>query len=110
MSLFFRKNKYKNTPTVVDGIKFASKKEAVRYQELLILEKAGKISKLQLQVPFEIVRAQPGFRASYYIADFVYYDENGEKIVEDVKGYKNEVYRLKKKLMFKNYGIKIKET
>lgn len=107
---FFRKrrqskNKYKNTKITIDGFKFDSKKEAKRYSELLILKKSGVITDLELQKKFEL---NPGFkgsdgkkyRAITYIADFFYMDNNlGKRIVEDVKGFKTEVYKIKKKLL-----------
>lgn len=107
-------SKYHNKKTVVDGIVFDSKKEANRYRELKLLEKAGEISDLRLQVKFELVPAIYEYgvcvqRAVTYIADFVY-RENGETIVEDVKGMKTEVYKLKKKLMRWRYGIEVKEV
>ena len=100
-------SKYFSKKTEVDGIVFDSKKEALRYKELRMLEKAGMISDLQLQVPFELI---PGFRyngqairAVKYIADFVYLD-GGRTIVEDVKGYKTDVYAIKKKLLLYKYA------
>lgn len=93
---------------------FDSKKEASRYAELAIMQKAGLISNLQRQVRFELVPAQYKdgkclFRSVTYIADFVY-TENGETVVEDSKGYKTPEYIIKKKLMFQVHGILIKET
>lgn len=108
-------NKYGNRKIIVDGIKFDSKLEANRYQELKILKKIGEIKDLDRQVKFEL---QPSYkkngktiRAIYYIADFVYYDLNKKKkIVEDTKGFKTEVYKLKKKLFeFKYPELEIKE-
>lgn len=91
-----------------------SKKEAKRKAELQLLEKAGVISDLKCQVTYELLPRQEykGKFAEHpvkYIADFVY-TENGETVVEDVKGMKTDVYRLKKKLMLWRYGIKVKET
>lgn len=106
--------KYHNSRTVVDNIKFDSKKEASRYLELKMLEKAKKISNLELQVPFEIVPAIKingrTNRKVVYVADFVYFDENGKRVVEDVKGVKTEVYKLKKKLMAWIHNVDILET
>lgn len=106
--------KYHNSRTVVDNIKFDSKKEASRYLELKMLEKAKKISNLELQVPFELVPAIKingrMNRKVVYVADFVYLDENGKRVVEDVKGVKTEVYKLKKKLMAWRHKIDILET
>jgi len=117
--------KYRNKKTVVDGITFDSKKEAARYKELKMMEKAGLIEGLQRQVKFVLIPAQrePDTfgprggrhkgrlieREHSYYADFTYY-ENGEFVVEDVKGVRTDVYRLKKALMLKEHGIRIKET
>ena len=102
-------NKYFNKKVIVDGIKFDSKKEAKRFQELMILKKAGLIKKLELQKIFEL---QPKYtnnkgeniRAIIYKADFFYYDNHLKQyIVEDTKGFKTEVYKLKKKLFEYQY-------
>lgn len=107
------KSKYGNHPMIIDGIRFDSTKEGHRWLELQTLQKAGVISNLQRQVKFEL---QPEFyfegkkeRAINYVADFTYY-ENGEYIVEDVKGVKTDLYKDKRKRMKYIYGIKIKET
>ena len=110
-------SKYNSRKTVVDGIVFDSKKEAKRYTELRNMLEEGKITDLRLQVPFELV---PSFsieidgkvkkrRNIRYIADFVYY-ESGHKVVEDVKGRKTDIYKLKKKLFEYKYKVTIKET
>ena len=107
------KNKYRNNPIIIDGIRFDSTKEGHRWCELQTLQKAGVISDLQRQVKFEL---QPAFyfqgkkiRPIQYIADFVY-NEGKEQIVEDVKGVKTQEYKLKKKMMQYIYGIDIKEV
>lgn len=107
------RNKYKNNPMIIDGIRFDSTKEGHRWLELQTLQKAGVISDLQRQVKFEL---QPSFyhngkkyRPIQYVADFVY-NESGENIVEDVKGVKTQEYKLKKKMMLYIYGIEIKEV
>ena len=102
-------SKYKNVKTTIDGITFDSKKESARYAELKLLAKSGLIQNLCLQVPYVLIPKQDGERAVKYIADFVY-DENGETVVEDVKGVRTDVYRLKKKLMLKVHGLRIKEV
>lgn len=90
-----------------------SAKERARAAELRLLERAGKIQNLSEQVHFELIPAQEGERAVFYIADFTYW-ENGKFIVEDVKGYrKGSAYALfviKRKLMLYRYGHKIRET
>jgi hypothetical protein len=96
--------------TAPDGQVFDSVKEYQRWGELKILQRAGVISDLRRQVTYELIPKQKGERACNYIADFVYVNDKGETVVEDVKGYKTEVYRLKKKLMLWVHGIRIKET
>lgn len=113
-----RPSKYRAQRTTVDGHTFASKKEAKRYQELRLLEKAGKIAGLELQPKFPIdIRNYHGglTHVSTYVADFRYRlggVVNGLTVyvVEDVKGFKTPVYRLKKKLVEAGYGIEIKEV
>lgn len=92
-------NKYHNKKIVVEGKTFDSKKEANRYQALKMLENANIIRNLSRQVPFELVPKQDGERAVKYIADFVYVETaTGKIIVEDVKGYRTDVYKIKRKL------------
>ena len=110
-------SKYRNEKTIIDGITFQSKKEADRYFELKMLQRAGEITALELQPKFEIVPAviwnDKQMRTRYYIADFAYY-EKGNRIVEDVKSKitrKNPVYTLKRQLFLLKYpGIVFKET
>ena len=108
-----KESKYKNKKTTVDGIEFDSKKEAKRYQELLLMQRAGIITDLKRQVPYVLVPAfnlnKKRYRAMTYIADFVY-KENGKEVVEDAKGFRTEVYKIKKKLMAYLYQIDIKEV
>lgn len=121
-------SKYKSKKTIVDGIEFDSRKEATRYCELKLLQRAGKIQNLELQKAIELIPAQREAdtigkrggiikgkvieKAVFYRADFVY-TENGETVVEDVKGYKGggayAVFTIKRKLLLYKYGIKIKE-
>jgi len=102
-ALLGKKSKYGATATVVDGRRFASMKEARRYQELKLLETGGRITNLRLQVRYRLVQTV------VYVADFVY-DENGAEVVEDVKGFKTAVYKRKKRLMAKQHKIEIRET
>ena len=123
-------NKYGNRKVEADGFVFDSMKEKRRYDELKLAEVAGAIGDLQRQVRFELIPAQrePDTRGPKggvikgrlierkveYVADFVYIDlQTGEKVVEDVKGMKQgtayEVFKLKRKLMFWRYGIRVKE-
>lgn len=116
-------SKYRAVPTTVNGFRFASKAEARRYQELLLLGKAGEIRNLELQPRFPI--ASGGVRVADYVADFRYEERypsqacNGmclcahwrwRDVVEDVKGVKTPVYRLKKKLVEAQHGITIREV
>lgn len=104
-----KKSKYGNDKTIVDGIKFDSKREANRYKELILLRKAGVIGLLRLQVRYEL--NDGGAFSFVYVADFVYTEiKTGKEIVEDAKGAHTVVYKKKKKLMKKIYGIIIKET
>ena len=105
-----KKSKYGAVKTEVDGIKFDSKHEALRYQELRLLEQAGEITNLRLQVPFELIPKSKYGMPIRYIADFTYNDLNGQLIVEDAKGVKTPVYRLKRRMMAEIYNIDIKET
>ena len=105
--------KYYNKKTVYNGITFDSKKEADRYVVLTLLQKAGKISDLEVQVPFELIPSQKvdGLtveRPCVYKADFVY-RENGKLVVEDTKGVKTKDYVIKRKLMLQVFGIQIRE-
>lgn len=107
----YKQSKYHNEKVIFDGIKFDSKKEFNRYMELKLLEKAGKISYLELQKPFVLIDKSKYGRQIVYKADFVYYDNELNKlIVEDVKGVKTDVYKLKKRLIAEKYDIEIIET
>lgn len=97
--------KYHNRPT--NG--FASKREAKRAVELQLLEKAGEIRNLRMQVKYEIIPKQDGERAAHYIADFVYERTSYHVVVEDVKGFRTPEYVLKRKLMLLVHGIRIQE-
>lgn len=109
-------NKYRAEKTTVDGIKFASKHEAGRYVELRYMERAGLISNLQLQRPFVLIGSQTDKagkiieRPVKYVADFTYKDQDGHLVVEDAKGVKTDVYKIKRKMMLSIYGIMIKEV
>lgn len=108
-SIDYKQNKYRNKKVVYDGIKFDSIKEKNYYVALKMLEKAGIITELELQKKFEL---QPSFvdnngkkqRAITYIADFFYY-ETVQKlyIAVDVKGYRTDVYKIKKKMFMYQY-------
>lgn len=112
------KSKYGSRKVEINGIKFDSKKEARRFQELSLLERAGAIKDLKMQVKFVLIPAQYAEidgkrkcveRECAYKADFVY-TENGEQVVEDTKGFKTKDYIIKRKLMLYVHGIRIKEV
>lgn len=113
-SITIKENKYKNKKVIYNGIKFDSIKEKNRYMQLLYLEKAGLIKDIKLQYEFEL---QPAFtlnkkkiRKITYIADFYYYDNNlNDYVVEDVKGIRTDVYKLKKKMFEYKYQKEIIE-
>lgn len=92
-----------------DGQVFDSVKEYHRWGCLRLLERAGAIKDLKRQVKYELIPKQSGERACNYIADFTYI-ENGELVVEDVKGVRTDAYKIKKKLMLWVHGIRINET
>jgi hypothetical protein len=109
-------NKYRNQKTIINGIKFDSKLEAKRYQELKLLERANEIESLELQPEFELI---PSFkkngktiRRTIYKGDFSYIDKRtGKRIIEDTKGYKTKDYILKKKMFeYKFPELTIKEV
>ena len=123
------RSKYHSRKTTVDGIEFDSQKEARRFRELCLLERAGKITDLQRQVKYVLIPQQreftneiytrgnkkgcfkPGKILEYecsYIADFRYID-NGKIVVEDVKGMRTKDYIIKRKLMLHVHGIRIQE-
>ena len=127
----YKQSKYYNVKTKAsDGSVFDSMKEARRWEQLLLLQKAGKITSLQRQVAYELLPNQYETYPRYskkgerlkdgtklverkvdYVADFVYTDaETGENIVEDTKGVRTKDYVLKRKLMYAVHGIKIKEV
>lgn len=115
-------NKYGSKKVEVNGIIFDSNKEAKRYQELSLLEKAGEIQNLQRQVKYVLIPTQYfnvyqdgkfkkkvcAERECSYKADFVY-QENGQTIVEDTKGFRTKDYIIKRKLMLHVHGIMIRE-
>ena len=122
-------NKYHNRKVITsDGIEHDSQREARRWSELLLLQRAGKIQDLERQVKFVLIPAQYEVYERYskkgerlkdgqkclekecaYIADFVY-TENGKKVVEDTKGMKTKDYIIKRKLMLYIHHIRVKEV
>ena len=106
--------KYGNRKVERDGIEFDSIKECQRYCELKLMQRAGVISDLQLQVPFELIPAQRidgkvVERAVTYKADFVY-KKDGQTVVEDTKGVRTKEYIMKRKMMLFFHGIRIVEV
>lgn len=100
-------NKYHAQKTIVGNTTYDSKKEAKRGEYLDWLQKIGQISDLQKQVPFILQESYTNnkgekIRAIIYVADFVY-TQDGQKIVEDVKGVKTKEYLLKKKIFQYKY-------
>lgn len=130
------KSKYHNTPAERNGesenIRFSSQKEARRYDELMLMLKAGEIRDLRLQPQFTLQEAYTTpdgkrVRAIRYVADFSYErmrpywkgyeahcpDDGWYRVVEDTKGGKatqTAIYKMKKKMMQDKYGITIKEV
>lgn len=122
--------KYGNKKVKLDGIAFDSKREAARYAELKLLERAGAINQLELQKEFILIPAQYENvsrdqyikskgkkthgklleRACKYKADFFYYDnKTGKYVCEDTKGFRTKDYIIKRKLMLYTFGIRIVE-
>lgn len=111
----YKKNKYNNKITELDGIKFHSRKESLRYSQLKLYEKGGLIENLRLQVAYELIPKLvingKTERAIKYVADFVYYDTvNKCEVCEDVKGMITDIFKIKYRLMKQIHGIDIKIT
>ncbi len=114
------RSKYKNKKVSYNGESYDSVKEYRRHDELKLLQRAGKISGLERQVKFELIPSQRDpetkkvlLRGVSYVADFVY-EKDGQRIVEDVKGYRGggayAIFQLKKKMMLYLKGILIEEV
>lgn len=93
------KSKYRNIPTVVDGVRFSSRAEAKRWDELRMLEKAGEIAELHRQVAFPLY-AQGDSKVGDYVADFVYWlpapaGFAPSQVIEDVKGIRTALFDWK---------------
>lgn len=103
------RSKYHARRTTVDGITFASAAEATAYNNRMLAVRSGLIADLELQPRFPLV--VNGVKIGDYIADFRYRNcTTGAVIVEDVKGVRTPVYRLKRKLVKALYDIDILET
>ena len=116
MYAYHKGNKYGNRKVTIFGITFDSKHEAQRYLELVSMQRAGLISDLRIQVPYEVIppikddiSGRTIQRGTTYVADFVYWDGH-DYIVEDAKGVRTDAYKLKKKLMLWRHGILIREV
>lgn len=97
------KHKFRAIPTELDGIKFASRKEARRYRELRLLEKSGELLFFLRQVPFHLPANVK------YVCDFLCFWKDETVTIEDVKGIKTPLYILKKKQVEAIYPIEITE-
>lgn len=98
------KHKFRAIPTELDGIKFASRKEAKRYRELRLLEKSGELLFFLRQVPFHLPANVK------YVCDFLCFWKDETVTIEDVKGIKTSLYILKKKQVEATYPVKIMEV
>ena len=110
-----KKSKYNNTKVEYKGIKFDSIKEMKHYQLLEYLQRIGEIKELKLQVPYELIPKykinNKTVRKTTYIADFTYITTKDDKLhIVDTKGFKTDVYRLKKKLFEYKYGVEVEEV
>ncbi len=102
-------SKFGNVPDRVNGRLFASKREARRYKELLLLERANVIRDLETQPVFDL--DVNGVHICKYIGDFRYYDtERNALVVEDSKGIRTEIYKLKRRLMKAIHSIEVEEV
>lgn len=109
LAMIKKRNKYNAKKVTIDGITFASGKEGRRYGELKLLERAREIFDLKLQPRFPIIIKN--FKICTYVADFQYLKLGDPyETVEDCKGFKTPIYKLKKKLMLAVYGIEVLET
>jgi hypothetical protein len=103
-------SKMGNKITEVDGVNFHSKKEADRWLVLRELEKRGRVRDLKRQVRFPL--DVNGYIVTTYIADFTYIEvgQGEQYVVEDTKGFRTDLYKLKAKLFEAVKGFKIRET
>ena len=112
-----KESKYHSEKVTIDGETFDSRREARRWTELKLLEKAGEIKDLRRQVKFVLIPTQRDESGKLiekecsYLADFTYTDaRTGEEIVEDAKGYRTPEYVLKRKLMLWVHKIRVQEV
>lgn len=113
-SIDVKQSKYHNKKIYYDGHWFDSQKEKSWYIKYKLMEQAGVILDLKLQVKYELIKTfkleDKTYRSTNYIADFTYKTKDGKLHVIDVKGIRTDVYKLKKKLMAWKYGIEIEEV
>lgn len=115
-SITTKQNKYHNKKVEYDEMTFDSKKEYSYYLKYKLMEQAGEIKDLKMQVPFTLIETfklqDKTYRKTIYKADFTYYDKQGKYHVIDVKSKatRTDVYKLKKKLMAWKYEIEIEEV
>lgn len=111
-----RKNKYGNHKITYCGEEFDSQAELQRYAALKLVQRSGRIFGLERQVKFVLIPKQYDDegklieRECSYIADFMYYDQDGNRHVEDVKGVRTKEYIIKRKLMLQEWGIRVEEV
>ena len=103
-----RRGKYNAKPVEINGIRFDSTAEAMRYRELLLMEQAGEIWNLKVHQRYEIVPPVVFngrlLKAKYYEADFTYFDRLTKcTTVEDVKGMRTDLYLIKRNLFLLRY-------
>lgn len=128
MTPFAPANKYRNKGIEIDGIHFASRAEAKWYKVFKNQKACGEIRGFRMQVPFELVPAQkmPATKfdkkgnprtvekvvemAVKYIADFVVDENDGTQTVYDVKGFPDQKWPIKRKLMLYVHGIRVQEV
>ena len=108
-------SKYHSRKVSLDGMTFDSVKEAKRYRDLSLLQRAGEISDLRTQVKYTLVPSQKKpsggtERPVTYTADFVYKDKDGKEVVEDAKGVRTQQYTIRRKLMLERHRIEVKEV
>jgi hypothetical protein len=103
-----KRSKYGAKATTVDGIRFASKKEATRYVQLKLLERAGEVKSLELQRSYPLV--VDGVLITTYRCDFRYLTKKGQLVVEDTKGFVTPEFKIKAKLFLAIHKFAITET
>lgn len=104
--------RYPSKPTKIDGHLFPSRREAKRYFTLRTMQHAGLIKSLELQPRFDL-HAASGELVGRYVADFRYIEQTESGwhcIVEDVKGFRTDLYKWKRRHVKAEYGIEIRET